>query len=60
MSDSSELEREACLANQRAAYEVADPDELDAQAETCADLIAVCDCNYLDSEAGKQACGLSR
>ncbi len=55
-----QIERETCEKQMKSAYDAARPDELDAQASVCSEHLDTCDCHELDTEAGRQACGLAR
>jgi hypothetical protein len=55
-----QIERETCEKQMKSAFDAARPDELDTQASVCSELIDTCDCHALDTEAGRQACGLAR
>lgn len=56
----TQIARENCIRNAEAAYQQADQDALAQSQSQCADLVDGCDCNDLDTESGKQACGLAR
>ncbi|MDF1563915.1 MAG: hypothetical protein P1V51_12780 [Deltaproteobacteria bacterium] len=55
-----EIEKEACEREMKSAYDSARVNELKAQADTCTELLDTCDCTRLDTEEGRQACGLAR
>jgi hypothetical protein len=56
----TELGKQNCLTSMLNSYQAARQSDLSAAAPECAKLVDKCDCHKLDTEAGKQACGLSR
>lgn len=55
-----ELEQESCERQMKSAFDSASVSELKAQADTCTSLLDTCDCTQLDTEEGRQGCGLAR
>ena len=55
-----ELEQESCERQMKSAYDSALVSELKEQADTCTELLDTCDCTQLDTEEGRQGCGLAR
>jgi hypothetical protein len=58
--EETEAAREDCKRRARDAYESTRKAELDAARSECSALLDRCDCAFVDTEEGKQACGLAR
>ncbi|RMG17787.1 MAG: hypothetical protein D6729_08225 [Deltaproteobacteria bacterium] len=58
--EKTQLEVEQCKRRQREAFANTRQSLLDAQAATCSERLDTCDCERVDTEEGKRACGLAR
>lgn len=58
--EETETEREACKTRARQAFESVRKPELDEARAECSARLDRCDCAYVDTEEGKQDCGLAR